>query len=440
MGNSNVVKFVIAGLVAWIASTIPAPAFAQEQHAAVLDLPRLVEKVLERNAGLTARQLQVKAMKELADSADALDDPRLSYAIAPSSFGDDIPSDFGNALGVRQVIQFSQAFPWPGKRALRAEEAAAQAQVSEYSYDELHLTLVSQSRLLWSRLWYADKALAANTGHQQLLTGLEGIVTTQYGNGLGLQQDVLATQTALVELTHQQIVLEQEQRRLKARLNALLNQPAATPLDMPDATLPERELPALAVLQGWILEAQPELLALEAQATAAEKRLALTEKEDYPDIQFNVVYNELWNASPLRLQVGVSVNIPLDFGKRTSRKAAARYRHTSLVSDLAQLKSRLGSELEQQLSSYEELTHNIALFDSDLIPKAHQTYAAASANYEGGGGNFATLVAAQRQLLDLNLHLLRMRAEKMMTLVEIDRLSGGRLWPAGADNTEENRP
>lgn len=404
---------------------------AQVSGTENLDLIRLVTAVIERNEGLTARQLQAKARQELVTSAGALDDPRLSYAIAPSSIGDDIPSDFGNALRVRQVFQISQSIPWPGKLDLRTEEAAAQAEVAGYSYDTLLLDLVSQSRMLWAELWYAKQALATNTTHQQLVSDLENIVSTQYANGLGLQQDVLGTQTALVRLTHQQRVLEQEQRRIQARINGLLNQPANTNLGTPGEQLPEQEIPDFTQLRDWMLAEQPELLALEAQATAANTRVALAEKEDYPDLQFNVGYNELWNASPLRLQVGVSINIPLDLGgKRTSRKSAARYEYSSLLSDIAQMKSRLEADLEQQLSHHDELTHNITLFETDLIPKAQQTFRAASANYEGGGGNFATLVEAQQQLLDLNLHLVRMRAEKMMTTIEIDRLSGGQLWPA----------
>ena len=202
---------------------------AQVSGTENLDLIRLVTAVIERNEGLTARQLQAKARQELVTSAGALDDPRLSYAIAPSSIGDDIPSDFGNALRVRQVFQISQSIPWPGKLDLRTEEAAAQAEVVGYSYDTLLLDLVSQSRMLWAELWYAKQALATNTTHQQLVSDLENIVSTQYANGLGLQQDVLGTQTALVRLTHQQRVLEQEQRRIQARINGLLNQPA-TPI------------------------------------------------------------------------------------------------------------------------------------------------------------------------------------------------------------------
>lgn len=89
--------------------------FAQPFATEVLTLEGLAIEVIDRNAGLTTQELRIRAKSELIESADALNDLRVSYSIAPSSFGDQIPSDFGNALGVRQVIQLSQSFPWPGK-------------------------------------------------------------------------------------------------------------------------------------------------------------------------------------------------------------------------------------------------------------------------------------------------------------------------------------
>jgi outer membrane protein TolC len=85
--------------------------------------------------------------------------------------------------------------------------------------------------------------------------------------------------------------------------------------------------------------------------------------------------------------------------------------------------------LEQQLAHHEELARSIELSESNFLPIAEQTFAAARANYEGGGGNFALLVEAQRRLLNIRLQLDRMRAEKLKVLSEIDGLSGGMLWP-----------
>tara|TARA_R110000772_G_scaffold167377_4_gene279100 strand:- start:1560 stop:2864 length:1305 start_codon:yes stop_codon:yes gene_type:complete len=403
--------------------------FAQSEVVEALNPNWLSNEVLQSNAGLTAQELRVKARRELVESASALDDPRISYSVAPSSIGDQIPSNFGNALGVRQVIQLNQSFPWPGKLSLRTDLAATQVEIAQYSYEELQLSLVHQSRSLWAQLWYVEQALLTNSSHQQLLEELEEVSATRYANGLGLQQDLLQIQTDLVEAAYQESALNQQRRRIYARINSLINRSPSSELGVPVMELEEPDIPAFEVLENWMYESQPQILGLQAESNAAFNRTQLAEKDDFPDIQLNIGYNEIMNDSALRFQVGVSINIPFDFGKRSSRKAATRFEYNSSLADINLLKNDLSAELEQELSRYEEFQDNIALLETELIPIAEQTFTAASANYEGGGGDFAALTAAQQKLLDIRLRLVQMRAEKFMTVTEIDRLSGGKLWP-----------
>lgn len=434
MGNGNVVQYLWRALSIVITSLWITLAYAQNDAREEIFLSDVVSGVIQQNAGLSAQDLRVHASRTLTESAGALNDPRISYSLAPSSIGTEIPSDLGNALRVRQVFQVSQEFPWPGKRQLRTELAEARAEIMEAGYNELLASLVQQARSLWSQLWYASQALQVNAEHSLLLNNLESVASIQYANGLGLQQDVLQIQTSLVELEHRDVVLTQEIRRLQARLNDLLNQPANSPLGLPGEELPVRQLPERREVLQWVLESDPSLLALEAKAKAAGKQRDLVEMEDYPDIQVMAGYNELWNEVALRTQIGISLNIPLDFGKRSSRKAAAGYEYASSRADITRLRSQLSADLEQQLSIVDELNHSISLYESELIPKAEQTLNAASANYQGGGGNFQTLIQAQRQLLNLQLHISEMKADRLMSISHIDKLSGGRVWPVEMDN------
>ncbi|MAY02868.1 MAG: hypothetical protein CMQ38_07830 [Gammaproteobacteria bacterium] len=404
--------------------------FAQQDFPTdSLRLNWLSEEIVRNNEALSAMELRLNAKRALIESADALDDPRISYSIAPSSIGDDIPSDFGNALGVRSVIQVSQAFPWPGKLDLRSELSETDAAIAEYSYEELLLSLVNRGRSLWAELWYVEKALATNENHKALLSDLEAVVATQYASGIGLQQDLLQIQSDLVDRELQETMLVQERRRIKAAINLLLNNNADTALASPASEISEPDLPEQNQLQTWISDSNPMLLRMQSQSHQALTEQRLIEKEDFPDWQLMLGYNEIMNDSSLRFQVGVSVNIPLDFGNRSARKSAASFEYNSSLYDLAYLENELEAELEQQLAHHEELARSIELSESDFLPIAEQTFAAARANYEGGGGNFALLVEAQRRLLNIRLQLDRMRAEKLKVLSEIDGLSGGMLWP-----------
>jgi cobalt-zinc-cadmium efflux system outer membrane protein len=218
---------------------------------------------------------------------------------------------------------------------------------------------------------------------------------------------------------------------LQSQINHLLNQAPATILGPPLGEPEIPDLPDRVILEQWLLESHPSLLGLKAETNVARLNLRLTEKEDYPDLQFNLGYNELWDASSQRLQVGVSLNIPLDFGKRASRKAAAEYEYGSKRSDIVNKRSELMSDLESQLSQSDQASHGIQLIEGELLPKMQQTINATLANYQSGGGNFYTLIEAQEQLLDFELLLSSSYAEQFIAISEIDRLSGGQLWPQG---------
>jgi cobalt-zinc-cadmium efflux system outer membrane protein len=262
----------------------------QDPPANGLTLSWLTEEIVRHNEALSAMELRLNAKRALIESADALDDPRISYSIAPSSLGDDIPSDFGNALRVRSVIQVSQAFPWPGKLDLRSELSETDAAIAEYSYEELLLSLVNRGRSLWAELWYVEKALATNENHKALLSDLEAVVATQYASGIGLQQDLLQIQSDLVDRELQETMLVQERRRIKAAINLLLNNNTDTELASPASEISEPDLPEQTQLQTWISDSNPMLLRVQLQSHQALTEQRLIEKEDFPDWQLIMGY------------------------------------------------------------------------------------------------------------------------------------------------------
>jgi cobalt-zinc-cadmium efflux system outer membrane protein len=412
------------------ALAFPSSVVAQSTLAPA-DIDAIIDTIVANNPQLESHRSTVAAQEELIESYGALDDPRISYAIAPNSIGDSIPSSFGNALGVRQNIQLSQSIPWPGKRALRSEKETANTEVAQQRYEGTRLDLITQARALWSQWWFVQDSLRKNLEHQRLALELMEVAETRYGSGMGLQQDVLKVETHAIRLRHQHLVLEQEQRRLQAHINHLLSRSANAALVTSTHMLIMPALPTKAVLENWLMDYHPALKGLQAKSDAAMISQRLIGKDDYPDIQLNLGYNELWNASALRLQVGVSLNIPLDFGKRTARKNASQFEYHSVQMEIQDKRNQLLSKLEAELSNYDQASHGIQLIESELLPSAKQTVSATLANYEGGGGNFFELIDAQEQLLDTQLLLSQSMAEQYMSLAEINKLTGGQIWPRG---------
>ncbi len=422
-------------LACWLmlagASLATSPLMAAERPVQSADLEEIVSVLLSRNPSLQSVRMRAQASEALVQSSGALEDPRVTYSIAPSSFGDIIPSGFGNALGVRQNFQLSQSIPWPGKRELQVEKMAADTDALFNTYAQNRNARVAEVREVWAQWWYVHFALESNEALRKLIADQSAVTQTRYANGLGAQQDLLKIQTFDLKLLHQHLVLEQQRVQLQSHLNYLLGQPSATPMPRPQMELEGPQLAARPQLDRWLLETQPALLELQAKIQSALLSKRLTEKEDYPDVQFNLGYNELWNEPALRLQVGVSFNIPLDFGKRTARKSAAAYTLHSVRMEAQSKRDELLSQLESHLSNYKQAAHKIRLIENELLPSATRLLKANLASYEGGGGDFNELVDAQEELLDTQLLLRSTYAERFIVLAQIDSLTGGRLWPSG---------
>ena len=425
---------VIMALLLWIVIlpiSLVAAATADVAELVPLSVDDLSQRLISRNAALSAVQLRAMATQQLVLSAGALDDPRLSYAVAPASFGDRIPSKLGNAVGMRQIFQFSQSIPWPGKRALQSDQMQASAAVAQFSVEALRLNLLNRGRTLWAQWWYVHQALGVNAQYSSLLSQLRDTAEIQYTNGVGRQQDLLTLQTRELQLQHRQIVLSQQRRRTQSQINQLLNQAAITQLGPPLGEPRIPQLPARVQLEQWLLQSHPKLLGQQAASNVARLKQRLTEQQDYPDLQFNLGYNELWNESSQRLQVGLSLNIPLNFGKRTARKAAAEYEYRSSRADIENTRSELMSALESQLSQLNQASHSIELLEGDMLAKLQQGIAATLTDYQNGGGEFTALIDAQEKLLELQLQLSSAYAEQFIAMSEIDKLSGGQMWPHG---------
>jgi len=82
------------------------------------------------------------------------------------------------------------------------------------------------------------------------------------------------------------------------------------------------------------------------------------------------------------------------------------------------------AELAENISGIESARRTETLTASSLLPQAELTFRAALAGYENGKIDFATLLDAQRQILQARQGQLKAQAEAQVRLAEIERLLG----------------
>ncbi len=388
------------------------------QDGQYLTAEQLASWVLEANPGLAAIQATAEAAAYRIDPAGALDDPVLSYGLAPLTHDSN--------RGLNQRFDFSQKIPWPGTLAAREAAARHDASAADRSVDMLQLRVITQTKSAYAEWHFIHEALNIHHATQVLLDEL--IVTTQarYAAGLALKQDALQAEVERTDLNNQELRLLRQQTTIQARINALLNR-------APDALLPEaapiivfrQPPPTFQELQALALVHHPDLSQLDAQISAGKSRITLAEKAFYPDFQVGMGYNSLWDDSDKRPILGVSINIPLDRSKRTSELNQARADTRRAEWSLVERRAELLADLAQARAEVIEAQASVALYQDKLVPLAEEYLESAIADYQSGAGGFLNVITAEQRKLSTDLALARARADYARRIAELERWTGG---------------
>lgn len=392
--------------------------------AQTLSSQLFVEQVLAANAALRADQSSISAARYRASYAGDFDDPQLSYAIAPQTIGGDI--------GTRHIVQLSQVVPTRGKLKDRAALAESAVELAESKLTDRRARLVAEARIAWTEWWYLHRALQLNAANQRVIQQLIPVAEAEYGAGNGLQQDVLQAQTRSERIRLEAVRLRQQRRRLQAHINALRGEVPNAAVNAP-ADLPTwKKLPDSVLLKKGLIEADPRLQQLTARSLAAAAQQRLAKKASAPDISVNLGYLGTLDPDEKRLQLGLSISLPLNRGRLRAAADAASAEQYRIAQEIDDAESRIAAELTQALVSAEEATEALLIYRQSLIPKAQQTLAAAQADYKSTAGEFSNIIAAETLLLDLQLELARTRADWNIAVAKVERITNAGLW----DNAE----
>jgi len=379
----------------------------------------LVQAVLERNPTLEAARQAWQAGSERVSQAAALDDPILSYSLAPLSIGD-------AEIRYGQVITLGQRFPYPGKRGLRGEIATAEAETSRFDFEAARLHLATFASQIFDEYYLVHRAIEINDEHLALLEDFQRIATVRYASGSASQQDPLQAEVEIAHLLHRGLELDTNRRNLMARINGLIHRRPELSLPPPPRGLPLPEDLGLqtSTLQEEALLSRPELRRLEAMTLASRSRIELEHAEFRPDFLVTGSYNSLWNESDHRWLVGVAVALPLYRKQRRAGVAEAEAHLQETESDRLLAEDEIRSEVQIASQRLEEAHHVVELYRSRVIPASRDQVSAALAGFKTGGTSFLALMEAERNQRRAELQLHAALADLHSRHAELERQIG----------------
>ena len=413
-----------------IAVAVAVPVVHAEPAAAnFLTIDAAVSAVRESNPGLAGIRARAEALAAVPSQVGTLPDPKIGFSslnLPTNSFALDQEPMTQLQIGLRQT------FPFPGKLKLRERIASLNAEAAFLNVDELTLDLVAAVKSVWWQMAYlreADKIVEQN---RQLMREFVEIASTKYEVGRGLQQDVLLAQLELSKLADLAIQIEGQFETAQARLNVLLDWPAARRSTLPErvsSTLPElrpdHELQALAV------QSRPVIAGMEKDVEAAESAVELAQKDYFPDLDFNAGYgfrggeSAVGSSRPDFVSFGFSVSVPIFLAQKQAR-ALDQKRSEMLGRSyaLADEKARVRGAVATAVADYERARNSASLFRTGIIPQARQTVASMLAAYQVNKVDFLNLVQAEITLYNYEMQFWLAIANANSALAELEAAVG----------------
>ena len=385
-------------------------------------LSTLVEESQQNNPEIQAAMHGSVAAGHAAKQAGALPDTQVMVQHlgvgSPRPFAGYTNSDFAYVgLGA------AQEFPGPGKRALRAQVADAQAGAMRIQSGAVSRMVVEQVKMTYFKLAYLQATLGILLRDDKLLVEMEQIAESRYRVGQGNQQEVLQAQLQHTRILQEINLHHREQGQLQARLKQLLARAQDSP-DIVTEALSERALPAGASeLLRQARQNNPEINAREQLVKRADLQTDLARKEFCPDYGLQYMYQNTDRKSRDYYMLTFTVTLPNRGRRRAELAEATENRQTATAELTAEIQRRL-AEVQDQYVVAKTSTEQLKIYREGLMPQAEATFRAAIAAYQANRQDFETLLSSFRDALDFEEQYQKELSEHESALARLESLAG----------------
>ena len=329
-----------------------------------------------------------------------------------------------------KMLGLSQKLPYTGKRALREQVAAKEAETLGYGLRETTNRVVREVKNAYLDLALADESVRLLKRNRQILEQFLHTAEGRYAVGQAAQAEVFRAQSQLGRMSEELLRMERERPVLEAELARLLGRsgkalPVAVELPALRSATPDLE-----ALQQAALRERPQLLGLQSAIDRSAKALDLARKEKQPDFDLRFSYGQReQDLAGMPRQDVVSLTVAMNLpvwreDKIEPRIAEAQaMREQALQMQQAQQNEVL-ARLRQQVALSEQSRKSVQLYDTAVLPQARLTVEAALAAYQVSRVDLLMLLDSQMTLFGYEINRVRELVNFNKALAEIEFLIG----------------
>ena len=387
----------------------------------MLSLQTLIEEALANNHDILAAETKWQAATYRIDQATTLPDPMVMVGYQNEGWNN---YTFGKEQGAQWMYSLSQMFPFPGKRGLKGEMAARDAESNEAIYRAQRLRTVATVKELYYDLFLAYRNIDIIADRTALFSRIEDAALARYSSGMASQQEVLMAQTEKYMLLEKETMQKQKVRSLEAMLSAAVGREANLPLGKPAEPAKTTFTAGLEELQATAAQQSPEILSREKMVDGAQSRVGMTEKEFFPDVTLAASVFQRTGPFADMWSVTATFNIPLYFGAKQQAVAEAHSLSTGARHELVAGRVMVSSSIKDNYSMLTAADKLMGLYKDGLIPKTYQDFELALSGYASGKVEAITVISRLKALLDFETLYWTQFVEREKSIARIEALVG----------------
>jgi outer membrane protein TolC len=398
------------------------PAQPQEPRVRLAELVAEAERV---HPSIRAAERMVEAKRNRVSQARALPDPQVNIGyvgdIAPFKTQANDPSSF-RQFGVMQEI------PYPGKRHLRGQIAAKEADAEAWNVDLARRRVRAEVKTAYFELAAVRRVIELTQKNKVLLEKLARIAEEKYRVGRGLQQDVIRAQVEVTRVLGRLTVLAQRERTAAAQINTLLLRPLETPIGPLADTQKSPLTYSLEELVQKAVDNHPDVRRQQELIEQSQLAANLARKEFYPDFSVGWDYMNRTSGMPEMYGLRFTMNIPL-FNKQRRRDAVseAGAMEASARSMRESVRTALLFQVKEQYLAARAAEELLKLYEQAVVPQSALALESSMGAYQTGTLDFLSLMSNFLTLLDYETNLFEELAGFQKALARLEELSGVQL-------------
>ena len=337
-----------------------------------LGLDELISEGLKNSPEILAAQARAQAAGYRIPQARSLPDPMFTFGYQNEGFDRFTVGEAGaeNAMG---IFSLSQQFYFPGKRGLKGEMAAKDAESVDALYEAARHRVVAQIKTTYYDLFLAYKTIDILHERSDLFSRIEDTASSRYASGMGTQQEVLMAQTEKYMILEKEEMQRQKIEALQGMLNTTIGREVDSPLARPTEPAYTTFGVTLDDMVGMAKEHSPDVRSKRKMVEGAQAKVKMARKEYYPDFAVAGGYFQRGGGFPPMWNLTATVNLPIFYKTRQSQALAeAQAEVFEAKRELAATELMVSSSVRERYSMLRSADRLMRLYNEGLIQKVNQ--------------------------------------------------------------------